>query len=52
MKKIFLFIAGGIILILGISLILKDWVDVVIVFKGIAGIVLALAGMLMLFLAR
>ncbi len=52
MKKILLFAGGGIILILGISLILKYWVDVAVVFKGIIGIALALAGMLMLFLAK
>lgn len=52
MKKKLLFVAGGIVLILGISLILKYWADVAIVFKGVIGIILALAGVLLLFLAK
>ena len=52
MKKTLLFMAGGIVLVLGISLVLQNWVDVMIVFKGVIGIALALAGMLILFLAK
>ena len=40
---------GCFILILGITLILKWWGDVVTIFKGLLGIGLALAGLLVLY---
>ncbi len=46
------FILGGAMLILGIALILAWWVYVGILFKGAAGILLALIGMFILFLAK
>ena len=52
MKQILMFMLGAGILILGITLILGWWNDVVILFKGGAGIVLALGGLLTLYLAK
>ena len=43
--------AGGIILILGIALILTWWQDVEVLFKGGIGIVIALSGMILLYMA-
>ena len=40
------------LLVLGITLTLSWWADVVVLFKGAAGIVLALAGIFGLFLLR
>lgn len=53
-RQVALFIAGWIVLILGVALILKPdwWTCVVVVFKGCAGILLALAGLLILVLAK
>ena len=48
-KKFVMFLIGFLILVLGITLILVWWKDVVILFKGAIGIVLALAGLLMLY---
>ena len=52
LKKMFFFILGGAILVLGIALVLSWWVYVEIIFKGAVGVLLALAGMLILFLAK
>ena len=43
--------AGGIILVLGIALILTWWQDVEVLFKGGSGIVIALIGMIVLYMA-
>ena len=51
-KKILFFILGGLVLMVGISLILKYWQDVVILFKGAVGMVLALTGLVILSMAR
>jgi len=48
-KKIILFLAGFVILILGISLVLFWWKDVVIFFRGILGMVIALSGLVILY---
>ena len=48
-KIFFLFVIGFFILILGITLTLVWWPHVVLLFKGAAGIILALAGLLMLY---
>ena len=45
------FMAGGIILILGIALILTWWHDVEVLFKGGIGIAIALSGMIILYMA-
>jgi len=52
LKNIGLFIVGAVILIVGISLILLWWPQVVIIFKGIIGIVLALVGLIALALIK
>ena len=44
-KKFILFLVGFLILILGITLILAWWKDVVVLFKGAVGIIFALAGL-------
>jgi len=48
-KKFVMFLIGFFILILGITLILAWWVDVVALFKGAIGTILALAGLLTLY---
>jgi len=48
-KKFIMAVAGFFILILGITLILAWWQDVVIFLKGTLGMILALAGLLMLY---
>ncbi len=48
-KKSTLCLPGGFILVLGIALILAYWQDVVILFRGIIGLALALAGLLILY---
>jgi hypothetical protein len=49
LKKLILYLLGSFILVAGISLILLWWRDVVILFRGIFGMVLALAGLLALY---
>ena len=44
--------AGALVLILGIALILSWWTYVVVVFRGIVGIGLALIGLLLLYMAK
>ncbi len=48
-KKFLMFLIGFFILILGITLILAWWQDVVILFKGAIGMILALGGLLALY---
>ncbi|OGW96260.1 MAG: hypothetical protein A2Z81_05595 [Omnitrophica WOR_2 bacterium GWA2_45_18] len=48
-KKIVVGLGGIFILIAGLTLILLFWKDVVIIFKGTIGMILALAGLLMLY---
>jgi len=48
-KKFILFVVGFFVLILGITLILVWWSNVVVLFKGAVGIILALAGLFMLY---
>ena len=48
-KKFVLFVVGFFVLILGITLVLIWWPSVVVLFKGAIGIILALAGLLMLY---
>ena len=51
-KKTILFVLGFFFLLVGVALILRWWPYLEIVFKGILGVVLALAGLVMLFLAK
>ena len=48
-KKAVLFALGSVILVLGIALILRWWVDVVVLFRAGIGMALALAGLLVLY---
>ena len=41
---------GIICLIFGIVLVLREWASLIIVFKGLIGVILAVAGIFMLFL--
>lgn len=47
--KLILYLAGSSVLVLGIALILRFWVDAVLVFRAGVGMVLALAGLLILY---
>ena len=49
MKRPLLFILGIVFLIIGITLILAWWPQVVGLFKGFTGIVLAIAGLFMMY---
>lgn len=49
-KKFLFFLVGNAVLILGVMLILAWWQDVVILFRGATGLVLALAGLLTLYI--
>ena len=51
-SKSLLFILGSFVLILGTILILLWWQDVVILFRGIFGILLALGGMFVLYMVK
>ena len=48
-KKFVLFVAGFFVLVLGITLILVCWKDVVAFFRGVSGMAFALAGLFMLY---
>lgn len=49
MKEIVGFPLGCILLVLGISLILLWWSDLVIIFRGIIGFIIALSGLFILY---
>ena len=51
-KQIFLFVSAGALLVLGVALIVAWWAYVGVIFKGAAGIVLSLAGIILLALVR
>ena len=51
-KKPLQFILGFSFLVLGISLTLTWWSDVVVLFRGAVGMVLALAGLVLLYLMK
>jgi hypothetical protein len=48
-KNFVLFVAGIFILLLGVTLILVWWKDAVMLFKGSVGMILALAGLFMVY---
>ena len=52
LKKFLLLALGGVVLVFGITLILKEWDQVVVVFRGVIGMALALAGLLILMLVK
>ncbi len=49
LKKTALYLSGSFVLVLGNTLILVWWQDVAALFRGVAGIGLALAGLLVLY---
>ncbi|MFA5059510.1 MAG: hypothetical protein WC676_02670 [Candidatus Omnitrophota bacterium] len=51
-KNILFFVGGFTVFVIGIGLVLTFWQDVVSVFRGMVGIVLALAGILILVLVK
>ncbi len=51
-KNIILFFIGAMVLLVGITLVLLWWEDVVRIFRGVVGIVLALVGLFMLYLVK
>lgn len=52
MKKILLWLTGLGVLIVGLGLILRFWTDISILFKAMIGIILAVAGIVMMSIAR
>ncbi len=51
MNKALFFMGGFVLIIVGMTMVLRDWPSVVIVFKGFSGPLLAVAGMVVLFAA-
>lgn len=51
LKELIGFPLGCILLIIGVTLILVWWQDLVIIFRGVIGFIIALAGLFMLYLA-
>ena len=51
-KSNFIFLSGFFILILGVGLILLWWPEMVNLFKGAAGIILALTGLIVLYTVK
>ncbi len=51
-KKIMLFVVGALLVIGGITLTLKDWTYIRIVFSGVIGPLLAVIGLVVLTIAR
>ncbi len=47
-----LFFGGSVALIVGMTMVLVWWRDVVLLFRGAMGILLALGGMLLLYMAK
>lgn len=50
LKGAFLSVLGIICLLIGITLVLREWTNLVIVFKGLIGFVLSVTGLFVLFL--
>jgi uncharacterized membrane protein len=48
-RKVVIFIAGFALTVFGVSLVLRHWVAVVFLFRGSIGILLAVAGLVVLF---
>ena len=47
-KKISLFLVGGLLLVSGITCVFKNWEAIMILFKGVLGMVLAVTGLIVL----
>ena len=52
MKKILLWFVGLGVLVVGLGLILKFWAEITILFKGLIGMILAVAGLVIMSVAR
>ena len=51
LKNVVLGFLGIVFVLLGVTLVLREWNNLIIVFKGIVGPTLAVVGLFMLFLA-
>ena len=51
-KKVILLTVGTVLLVLGITLVLVWWSDVVLLFRSLSGMVLALVGLLVLYMVK
>lgn len=51
-KKILLLAIGAVLVVGGITLVLRDWVYIKMVFRGVIGPLLAVVGMVVLTAAR
>ena len=51
-KKALLFAVGGVFVVAGVTLTLKDWVYIQLVFRGVIGPLLAVIGMVVLVMGR
>jgi len=51
LKNALLGFLGIVFVLLGVTLVLREWANLIIVFKGIVGGTFAVAGLFMLFLA-
>ena len=51
-SKLALLLMGGFFLILGITLVLVWWQDVISLFRGFIGVLIALGGLLILYMMR
>ena len=51
-NRFLLFLCGGVLLIAGITLVLICWKDVVAFFRGVSGIVLAIGGLVLLYMMK
>ena len=51
-KKVLLFTLGFALVVIGITLTLRDWLFLVMIFRGVIGPVLAIAGLVVLTLCK
>ncbi|GEM_PF-2442672 len=51
-RKVLFFILGFVLVIIGVALTLRDWLFLVMVFRGLMGPVLAVGGLMVLALTR
>ncbi len=49
-KKFLMFLVGVFVLILGVTFVLVWWEDVAAVFRGFIGVILAIAGLVVLYM--
>ena len=52
MKKILLWIVGLVAVLAGIGLVLLFWKDIVVVFRAVIGVFLAITGLVMMSVSR